>query len=187
MISDRLDFFRKTGTELFGPAARFFMKVGITANQMTAISFFMGFLAVYFLFVRNDLFIIFVLLHFLCDILDGEIARTTKKTTRFGVWFDHLADRSIVLLLLIKSYFYLSIPAMLYWSVISFFIVQHLIHILSKRKILLIYSRSAALIIFMFGFYMEAFVALLTINMFGFILQIVNLIMLKSKGKKRRK
>jgi len=190
MISERLDFFRKTGTELFGPLARLLIRFRITANIMTTISFFVGLIAVYFLFNRNGLYAIFVIIYFICDILDGEIARITKNTTKFGMWFDHLMDRSIMLLLLIKSYFYLDVPYLLYWSVLIFFLIQHLIHILSNRKLILIYSRAAALIIFPFApkYPIEAFVVLLTINSFGIVLQMVNLISNKyNKKKKKRK
>lgn len=171
--------------DIFGSISRSLVKIGITANQMTSISFLMAMLAVYFLFVKNNLFVVFVLLHFFCDILDGEIARLTKAT-RFGSWFDYFTDRSVVVLLLIKTYFYLGINDMLYWSALGLFFVHHILYLMFKRKIIILYSRSFILILFMFKIYVEAFVVLLTINSFGIVLQMVNLILSRKQKKKKK-
>jgi phosphatidylglycerophosphate synthase len=178
-----LVFFRKFANEIFGPIARFLAKIRISANMMTVISLLMGLTAVYFAFVANYLYVWFVILHFFCDILDGEIARLTKPTI-FGSWFDYFTDRSIILLLLVKAYFYANVPAGLYWAVICFFLIQHLVYILSARKTIIIYSRAVALLLFMSDYYTETFVVLLTINVFGFVLQMIDL--LPKKGGTKR-
>jgi phosphatidylglycerophosphate synthase len=187
MISKRLDFFRTAGFELVGPPARFLLRLGVSANIATGFSFLMGALAVFFLFDNNFLFALFAILHLITDSMDGAIARIQKKTTAFGLWFDHFVDRGIVVLLLAKSYFYLpaiGIEKSLFLAMVVFYVIQHLIFIISNRKIILIYSRSIALVMFMLGLYAETIVVLLAVNFFGIVLQIINFVsIIAKKGK----
>jgi phosphatidylglycerophosphate synthase len=175
MISDKLDFFRNIGVRIFWPVSKFLASIGVTANKMTLVSFLMGIASVIFLFKNNWLFVLFAALHLLCDVLDGEIARFTKKATNYGVWLDHCADMFITLLLLGKTYFYIGqfeIPLLLYWSVVVLYAVHNLIFIISKRTLSMIYSRTLILILFAFGFVMYAYYLILIVNALGIAFQL---------------
>src|SRR3989344_6253484 len=87
-----------------GGAARACLRVGITADIITGLSFLSGLAAVWFLFVDIPLFFLFGVLHLLFDAFDGVIARTAKAT-RYGAYIDSLNDQLIAVLLLGKMTF----------------------------------------------------------------------------------
>jgi len=126
------------------PFAKLCLKLGITANIMTAISFIFGLAAVYYLFQNHLLFFIFALIHWLADGFDGVIAKLSKPT-KFGHYFDHVInDRLIELLIVIKigwvfNEYYAYIIAVLY-------IIAQTIHIVSKFRAPILYSRSFILL-----------------------------------------
>lgn len=73
---------------------KLFLKIGISANQVTLLSFLVGIIAGVFLTFANPRFWIvgglLYCLHFLFDTCDGEIARYTKSSTTVGAFFDDM-------------------------------------------------------------------------------------------------
>jgi archaetidylinositol phosphate synthase len=68
----------------------------LSPNQYTLISLFFVFVSFYFLIKENlILALIFFLLAALLDIIDGAVARFTKKTTKKGAYLDTIFDRYI--------------------------------------------------------------------------------------------
>ncbi len=122
---------RKKRTELLEPVGKFLIKLRIKAIYLTVLSLILGVTAVYFLFRNNLYFIIFGILHLLFDGLDGIVARATK-TTRLGAHLDNISDRLILVLVLVKSYFYFRDYFIL--IVLGIYILHHLIFILSDLK-----------------------------------------------------
>ena len=85
---------------------KLFLRFGISANLITLFSFVMGVLAIYYLFTNQFLFILFTILHLIGDGLDGVIAKVAKKETKQGYLLDHLSDRVVALLNLLKLSFF---------------------------------------------------------------------------------
>ncbi len=89
-----------------------FLPKSVTPNQLTAFRIIMT--PFVFFIVLNEYFvpgfILFLLVAF-TDAMDGSMARTQNKITRFGMLFDPLADKllvgSMVLLLVFGYYHYL--------------------------------------------------------------------------------
>ncbi len=84
-------------------------------NQLTTLRFILLFLV-----ITSDLLqfyylaILFILLSFFTDHLDGYIARRYKKSSDVGVYYDHFVDKIFVHLLLI---YYLSQNLISFWIV----------------------------------------------------------------------
>jgi phosphatidylglycerophosphate synthase len=176
------DFYKnKVGRPIFGKLTELLINLGVKPNMMTMAAFIVGLIAVYFLFENNSLFVVFILLHLLFDILDGQIARISNHTTNFGAWMDHISDRSITLLILIKTYFYAIVPANLFFSVIFLWFLQNLLYIIYKRKISIVYTRTVTLLLFIMGGYYLAFIVQVIMNCLGLFVQLLQIFNVEKK------
>ena len=76
------------------PLIRLFVRWGISANQVTYLSFFFGLAAAGTILLRTKTGIllasIFMLVHIILDKCDGNVARVTGKTTDYGNWLDQV-------------------------------------------------------------------------------------------------
>ncbi len=91
------------------PVGRAIAKTGLTPNQITLIAFIIGLVPIYFGYVRNFKWLVITfIIAVIFDVLDGNVARATGKTTRFGKVLDHTVDRyvefSLILALTIGGY-----------------------------------------------------------------------------------
>lgn len=81
---------------LFTP---FFIKIGLTANQITLLSALVGFFCLCFLsFGNNTTWIIGVILYYASkalDFIDGNVSRMTSTTTFLGKFLDGMVDAFI--------------------------------------------------------------------------------------------
>ena len=130
------------------PIGRFLIKLKLSANGITTFSLISGLLAIYFLFTSTLFFIIFALLHLLADAFDGIVARI-QGSTNFGLYFDHLTDRTIELLLLIKIALHLQDYYV--YIVIVLFLLAQMIYLLSKLQAPILYTRTLIMIILAFN------------------------------------
>ena len=129
---------------------KLFLRFGISANLITLFSFVMGVLAIYYLFTNQFLFILFTILHLIGDGLDGVIAKVAKKETKQGYLLDHLSDRVVALLNLLKLSFFFGGNYM--YLVSGLFVLTQSIHLIGKFKYPAIYVGSTIMIIMMFNF-----------------------------------
>lgn len=80
----------------------------ITPNQITILSFVMGLLSLYQLHYKDNyiLFALFFTIGYVCDCLDGHLARASNQTSKYGDLLDHTTDIivgiSLILVCLIK-------------------------------------------------------------------------------------
>lgn len=132
---------------LIKPVAEILIKLKIGSNLLTFLSLLFGITAIYFLFVKHYLFVIFILLHFIFDSLDGTVAELTKET-RFGQYFDKLSDHFVFFLLLIKSFFHFNDYFIL--LVLGLFLIKETIYFLSKFTLPGIFEGIPVSIIFIF-------------------------------------
>ncbi len=124
--------------------AKMLLKIGLSANQMTAISLATGIAAVYILFQNHALFIILAITHLVADGLDGVIARYSTSTL-FGKYFDAITDASINLLAILKIAYTLKDPY--FYIICALFILVYTLYLLSKMNLPILQSRTITLLI----------------------------------------
>ena len=73
----------------------------ITPNQATLLSFFVGILSALTVFISVPLAGIAYQISSILDGIDGEIARASMRTSRFGGWLDSVLDRYVDFLFLL--------------------------------------------------------------------------------------
>ncbi|MFH1682663.1 MAG: CDP-alcohol phosphatidyltransferase family protein [Candidatus Woesearchaeota archaeon] len=176
MVLQRLlDDSRSLRSRVLDPAAKVLLRIGLTANQLTFLSFIFGLLTVYFLFKIHYLFIIFAVLHLLADAFDGVLARLTQPTN-FGTYFDYLTDQSITLLLFIKVYLYLHDYYIL--LILAMFVLTQSIYLLSKFQSPIFFLRTFGLILIsLFPLFPPTYLTLVyllggTVTLYSLILQL---------------
>jgi len=79
---------------VLNPAIKFFTRLGIHPNTFTTVSFILGGVAAWFAgtgLLRAASF--FILLSGVMDTLDGSLARSSGKVTKFGALYDSVLDR----------------------------------------------------------------------------------------------
>ena len=102
-----------------------FSKFGLEATDYSLISIFFAILSLYFLITINLLlaFIFFLLAGFL-DLIDGSVARITKKATKKGAFIDTICDRYVEGIILL-GFLFLPLPYVLFpskiWVFLAFF------------------------------------------------------------------
>jgi hypothetical protein len=83
------DMFIGVGEKFLDPL----YKAGVTPNMITTASFGFGLMSLYFLINdRIELFGLFFLLGYLCDCMDGAMARRYHMESVFGDYYDHITD-----------------------------------------------------------------------------------------------
>lgn len=72
-----------------------FQNLPLTANMITSFSFFLVLLAIPFLFINLKLiFVLFLILSYTLDNVDGIWARLKNQTSKFGHFFDGFLDKA---------------------------------------------------------------------------------------------
>ncbi|OGH14338.1 MAG: hypothetical protein A2687_01780 [Candidatus Levybacteria bacterium RIFCSPHIGHO2_01_FULL_38_26] len=104
----RLDFIAKTLKNLSVNVARFLNGIGVTPNMITSLRLLIGAGSSYLFFLQGyvtDLLAIFFLgLFFFLDLVDGDLARKFKKTSKLGEFMDSFIDAVIINLVLLAIY-----------------------------------------------------------------------------------
>ena len=139
--------FRELRDQNLKPLGKVLLRLKISPNFMTSLSFFFGLGAIYFLFSNYYYFLGFTLFHLLADALDGVLARLTKSTS-FGKYFDSITDQIIAFLLIFKIYLYLNDVYIL--IVLGLFILTYTIYFLSQMNYPAIFVRTGTIITLMF-------------------------------------
>jgi len=89
-----IDIRRNLAYRITGPVVRILSKSGITPNALTFINLALNIIAAYVIAVGYFLLGgVLVLVAGLFDLLDGALARSNKRTTRFGAILDSVVDR----------------------------------------------------------------------------------------------
>ncbi len=136
--------FRKYRSGKLEGLGRFLLKNNITANLLTTLGLLSGLAAVYFLFSKYHLFVIFALLHLLFDGLDGVVARL-QGPTKFGTYFDMGSDTFVSILVLIKLGWFLNDYYV--YIIVGLFIIAIVVHLLSQLTAPIFFMRTVALIV----------------------------------------
>jgi len=123
---------------MFTPVGKAVSRLGIRPNHITAMQFPMAVLTCYYLLQGNiaagTLFIVFTMIF---DGLDGLVARVNGQETRFGHYFDKVADLFGIMLLLIGVAAYSPVTMKL---CIALCIINALLYITNEIKEPFFYS-----------------------------------------------
>jgi phosphatidylglycerophosphate synthase len=97
---------RKVFENLSMSVGRLFSKLQLSANQWTVLSLLMIIVTFYFL-VNGELLLSAALLAFtsFIDVIDGAVARATRKATIFGAYLDAVTDRMIEFVTILGLFF----------------------------------------------------------------------------------
>jgi CDP-diacylglycerol--glycerol-3-phosphate 3-phosphatidyltransferase len=93
MISDVL---KPAVTRIISPVARFFLRIGLTPNAVTAIGAFCVLCSALYFFPRGDFFVGTLVISFfmLSDLFDGAMARISSQgASKWGGFLDSTVDR----------------------------------------------------------------------------------------------
>lgn len=98
---------RKYVDPIINYGANFFIKLNLTANNVTVIALILGILTSVFIYIdMNTLAVITLWISGYLDAIDGSIARKTKTTSLFGtlmdITFDRIVETSIILSLAMR-------------------------------------------------------------------------------------
>jgi phosphatidylglycerophosphate synthase len=121
MLFARRDAFDRWGEKI----GKTFSKLGISPNRWTLLSLIPVLVSVYFLASREFLLAaLFFAISAFMDIIDGAVARYSKKVTKKGAYLDTILDRYvefiIIIGLLLAHLPYLYLPTEI-WILIFFF------------------------------------------------------------------
>ncbi len=99
----------------YGPLVRALVRMGITANGITAARLFFIIPLAYFLFIRTNWWAAFstYLLFWIIDTVDGSVARATSTATDRGKFLDVFVDNFVYSFLIISFIFLDAAPASL--------------------------------------------------------------------------
>lgn len=87
---------RKYFNKIIDFGAKFFMKIGRNANDVTVLALIMGILtSILLVFRLNGLALLFLWISGFLDAVDGSIARITGTTSEFGALMDIVFDRIV--------------------------------------------------------------------------------------------
>lgn len=85
---------------------KFFAGFGLSPNKWTLISILPALLTAYYLYLNEFLFAVAALFFtILLDVVDGSVARHTKKTTNLGAYMDTITDRYVEFIVIVGLLF----------------------------------------------------------------------------------
>ncbi|MEK6255884.1 MAG: CDP-alcohol phosphatidyltransferase family protein [Chloroflexota bacterium] len=98
-----VNYWKSLSSRLVSPLVNILILLRISPNMLTLLAFLSALASAYYLFGNQTLFIAFMLLNLLLDVLDGQLARKLETTSSFGDRFDKFSDSFFGVLLLIKT------------------------------------------------------------------------------------
>lgn len=144
---------------IFNPLLVLFRKIGVKPNYITAASVFFAVFGAVFIESNITLSLILFAVAFLCDLLDGAMARKYKMITKFGAYIDSAVDRIIDFMFIYSVFVYakqemLGIIAAGFSPLISYFKHRADSLIKSEKKFITdsIFDRPERLIFIMLSF-----------------------------------
>jgi CDP-diacylglycerol--glycerol-3-phosphate 3-phosphatidyltransferase len=115
------DIIKKWYIGLINPLIAFFIRREVNPNHLTTMGLLIQFIATYFLATGS--FIIggcLILAAGTCDIIDGQIARNRRVSTKFGALYDSTLDRYAEFAMFFGIGFYLINKQFYFSSIIAF-------------------------------------------------------------------
>ncbi len=119
--------------------------IGIQPYQLTALGAGLGLLAVYFIAKNTSLFFLFWAVWILMDMLDGALARHTKRQSN---WQDFLGDRIVFMALMAKMFLMSGKTGIILITML--YLLVHAINFGKKQRYWIIHPDIAAFALFGF-------------------------------------
>lgn len=172
------DNFKERFDSLLKPLIKILVAFKVKPFHMSLCSFVFGIMSVFFLYSNHTLFLLFVLLHFFFDKLDGALARLTDQVTNLGRWADYILDSLILFALLIKSYFVFPETAASIFFIKVFVLITIILYLALSVIQIFVKKRntfgahSTGLILFMFKKYEYAVIGVFLISLYGALYQL---------------
>lgn len=143
-----MSWFREYRSSRLGGIGRFLLRLKITANVLTFFSLACGLTAAYYLFQDQVLFVVFAVLHLICDGLDGVVAREAGST-KLGKYFDAFTDSFVQFILILRIAFFLNDYYVFLTA--GLFLLANVIYLYNKMNAPYLPSRTLTLILLMFN------------------------------------
>ena len=71
-------------------------RTNITPNLITSMSLILGFVSAFYFFMGDVVAgALAYFFSYVCDAIDGKVARLTKRYSKYGAWFDIFVDRTV--------------------------------------------------------------------------------------------
>ncbi len=165
-----VESFRKGTDVLFVPLLRVLARWKVHPNTLTFTAFVFGVLAVIF-FEQRKWFALFVVVHLLCDKLDGALARFARKKTKQGFFLDHASDRIVECLLLLRLVSFVAFAPV----VVGLFIVYNLVFLVMWKD--LFFARTIMFILLLVRWYEVAVIVAGAIYVVGLLVQVKEILL----------
>ncbi|MFC1775026.1 hypothetical protein ACFLZN_01785 [Nanoarchaeota archaeon] len=145
-ISDWINKVKRSKDKFLKPVANFFLKIGLYPSHISLFGLVSGFIAAYFMLDNNYLFLLFYLGFVFFDILDGPMARISK---RFNWQMDFVVDRVVYFSFMFKAIF--MDPNLLFIATTVLYFLFHVINYIRVKKHLVLYLEIAFIIAVFFN------------------------------------
>lgn len=160
-------------------------KNNLSSNIVSLFGLICGLLGAYFMFSQHTLFIIFLLLAILFDVLDGAMAKIEKNKDKLTGWLiDSVKDRIVTTAILVQIALNANFK-FIYIILAIFLLVSLLVHyekIVHKRNLRIIYLDQWSNAFYIFFLYEIGLFVLTASMIINFILIIFQLIEIESKN-----
>ena len=147
-----------------------------TSNFLSVMGFVFGLISILFLFDNHLLFVIFIVLAFLLDVLDGALAKVEEKKNE-GWIIDRALDTLLILAVLLKTLFYygfdLVFPVIAVFSLVNIFIIYQRLGL--KRNVEMLHGYHFLYVFYIFTLYKIGLFVLLTSYLINFTLLLMQL------------
>lgn len=140
----------------------------INPSLISILGLVFGIISVYYLFNSVLMFGLFFVLHVLCDVLDGNLARSLGVSSYSGFLMDFTVDRIVQFFVMLK--YYLVFGNM--FVVLVFYVLHNLLFFVSDE---VYYTRTLMGVLFIFGFFYLGMILVGLVTFYGLAVQLKKL------------
>lgn len=150
------------------PFLKLLIKAGITPNFLSFSALIFGLGAAFAFGFSEKLFLIFIILNLLFDIIDGPLARYKNQDSDKGFWLDYSFDRIVSLAVMINIYLIQPKNDTIYLWAVLVYLVVHLIYARYRKSLILIYGHPIYYLLLVFN--------VLYASIFALVLDLLNIL-----------
>lgn len=148
------------------PIVRLFDYLKFTPSMVSILVLVFGIIAAVFLRYSKNLFLLFIFIAFLLDLIDGALARYQKKVSKKGGWLDYTSDRLVMIFVMCAVFFILLDKLSL--VVILLYLVANASYLIVKKEYQILYYEPVYYLLVYFSFNWA--------NSFALLLNLINIL-----------